>query len=118
MNIELVRKLVQAGVIRQNTELDAFYMGIDISGRAIARTRGTFFVQSVKINEATETVIFDVLSTIDGAKRKLDSTEVLAVDGMPLERLASIYGIDASGGSIVQGKRRGRKPRAKITEAA
>jgi len=116
MNISLVRKLIEAQVIRQNTELDAYYMGVDISGRPIARTRGTFFVQAVKV--LGETVIFETVSTVDGHKRTVKSPDVVAVDGMPIDRLGSIYGINASGGKIDQGKRRGRRPRAKVVEAA
>lgn len=118
MNISLIRKLISTGVIRQNTEIEALYNGIDISGRPIARTLGTFFVQSVKINEEKEMVFFDTISTVDGSARKIMSSEIQALDGMPVERLASIYGIDATGGKIDQGKRRGRRPRAKVAMAA
>lgn len=114
MNIPLVRKLISGGIIRQNTEVEAIYHGVDISGRAIARTQGTFFIQNVKINEGRQMVFFDTLSTVDGSQRKIMADDVLAIDGMPIERLASIYGISASGGKIDQGKRRGRRPRAKV----
>jgi hypothetical protein len=118
MNIALVRKLIEAGIIKQNTELDAYYMGVDISGRAIARTRGTFFIQSVRVQEASNTVIFETLSTVDGQKRTLKSHDVVAVDGMPLDRLGGIYGINETGGMIAQGKRRGRRPRPKVAATA
>lgn len=110
MNITLVKKLVQSGVMRQNTELEAKYLGVDISGRAIVPSRGTFYLTAVKINEEADTVTFVSISSVDGSKKSIAASDVLSVDGMPLERLASIYGIDASGGKIAQGKRRGRKP--------
>lgn len=118
MNISLVKKLISSGVIRQNTEIEAVYKGVDISGRAIAPTRGTFFVQNVKINSEREMIFFQTISTVDGAPRTILAEEIDTIDGMPVERLACIYGIDATGGKIEQGKRRGRRPRAKIAQAA
>jgi len=114
MNISLVRKLVSNGIIRQNTEIDAYYMGVDISGCPIARTRGTFFIRNVKINERTSTIIFDTVSTVDGLPKTIFSNDVKRVDGMPIDRLAGIYGISGIGEAINQGKRRGRRPKAKV----
>lgn len=116
MNTNLIRKLVSAGVIRQNTEIDAFYKGVDMSGAPLARVRGTFFVRGLKINETAELVIFDTISTIDGSARTIMSNDVVYVDGMEVDKLASIYGFDAQGGKLVQGKRRGRKPRNRVIE--
>jgi hypothetical protein len=118
MNIPLIRKLISNGILRQNTEIEATYKGIDISGRAIAPTRGTFFLRGVKINEERQMVFFDTISTVDGHPRKIMAEEINSIDGMPIDRLASIYGISATGGHIDQGKRRGRRPRAKIAAVA
>ena len=111
MNTNLVRKLIKEGVMRQNTEIEANYMGIDIAGRATARCLGTFFIQAVKIGQRSGLITFDTISTVDGQPRTVPAADVISVDGMPLDRLASIYAIDSVGGPIPQGQRRGRKPR-------
>jgi hypothetical protein len=116
MNIPLIKKMVAAGVIRQNTEVEASYMGTDLSGRPLAKARGTFFIQSLAITKGGR-IQFTVKSTVDGSPRLVESADVHLIDGMPIDRLAGIYGIDTVGGEIAQGKRRGRKPRAKLSAA-
>lgn len=113
MNTNLARKLVSAGVIRQNTEIEAEYKGIDLSGRPLIKSRGNFFVQSVKI--INEEVIFDVVSVVDGSPRRIKSSDILFMDGMAVKTVASIHGISDKGDKLKEGKRRGRKPKPKET---
>ena len=111
MNINLVRKLVSAGVLRQNTEIEAKYRGIDLSGRPIIECKGHFFIQNIKI--LGEEALFDTISVIDGSSRRIKADDILFVDGMPIHKVASVYGISDRGLKLKEGKRRGRKPRAK-----
>jgi hypothetical protein len=114
MNIKLIRKLTEMGIIRENTEIEAFYYGVDLSGNPLTRTKGTFYIQGIRVAKEAENATLVVLSTVDGSKSAVKSENVLTVDGMPIERLAGIYGIDATGCAISQGKRRGRRPRQKL----
>ena len=116
MNTKLIRKLVTSGVIRENTEIEAFYKGVDMTGCERARVRGSFFIRGLKVNDEAGVTIFSTVSTIDGRPRTVLSEDVISVDGMPVDRLASIYGLDATGGKMVQGKRRGRKPKNRAPE--
>jgi hypothetical protein len=118
MNITLIKKLTQIGVIRQNTEIEATYLGVDLSGNPLTPSRGTFFIQNIALTKDGGAAIFTTVSTVDGSGRKIRSENVHTVDGMPIERLAGIYGIDEGGSAIAQGKRRGRRPRAKQAVAA
>lgn len=113
MNLNLVRKLIETGVIRQQTEIEAYYVGVDIAGVRNAKVLGTFFVEGVRLNEKTGTVIFDTISTKNGAKRTIVNADVVSIDGMDLTRLAANYNFDAEGGHVPEPTRRGRKPGAK-----
>ena len=115
MNVNLVRKLVTAGVIRTNTEIEAEYRGIDLSGRPMIRSKGHFFIQGVKI--VADEVIFDTVSVVDGSPRKIKADSVLFMDGMPINKLASIHGISDKGDKLKEGKRRGRKPKNREASA-
>jgi len=116
MNTNLARKLVSAGVIRQNTEIEAEYRGVDLSGRPMIKCRGHFFIQAVKI--INEEVIFETVSVVDGTPRRIKSSDVLFMDGMPVQKVASIHGISDKGDKLKEGKRRGRKPKNKETMVA
>lgn len=116
MNTNLARKLVTAGIIRQNTEIEAEYRGIDLSGRPIIKSRGHFFVQAVKI--INEDVVFEAISVVDGTPRRIKSTDILFMDGMTVQKIAAIHGISDKGDKLKEGKRRGRKPKNKETMVA
>ncbi len=118
MNLNLVRKLIETGVIRQQTEIEARYVGVDMAGVRNAKMVGTFFVQGVRINETTGTVIFDTISTKNGAKKTIVNEDVLSIDGMDLTRLAANYNFDEVGGHVPEPTRRGRKPGAKAAAEA
>lgn len=113
MNLNLIRKLISKGIIRQNTEIEASYIGVDMAGRSLPKVTATFFIQGIRATKSG-LIYFDTVSTVDGSKRTVESATVHSVDGMPLERLASIYSVNETGGDIEQGKRRGRRPRAQI----
>lgn len=113
MNLNLVRKLIETGVIRQQTEIEAYYVGVDMAGVRNAKVKGTFFVQGVRLNDKTGVIIFDTISTKNGAKKTILNEDVVSIDGMDLTRLAANYNFDAEGGHVPEPTRRGRKPGAK-----
>lgn len=113
MNLNLVRKLIETGVIRQQTEIEAYYVGADMAGVRNTKVLGTFFIQGVRLNETAGTVIFDAISTKNGSKKTIRNEDVVSIDGMDLTRLAANYNFDAEGGHVPEPTRRGRKPGAK-----
>lgn len=110
MNIGLSKKLVEKGVIREGTEFEAYYHAIGLSGNADVPKRGTFVILGVKTTP--DTVLFECANAIDGTRMRFPATSILTLDGMEPQRLASIYGLAVDGGSMKQGKRRGRKPKS------
>lgn len=109
MDVRLVRKLIETGVIRQKTEMEANYRAVDIGGVRSAEVLGSFFIEQVRITKSGNT-IFDVASTEDGRKQTIPCSDVVSIDGMTLDRLIANYNLDAEGNSIPEPKRRGRKP--------
>lgn len=113
MNLNLVRKLIEAGVIRQQTELEARYTAVDMAGVRNTEGSATYFIQGVRLNAKTGVVIFDTISTKNGSKRTIVNEDVISIDGMDLTRLAANYNFDVTGAHVPEPTRRGRKPGAK-----
>lgn len=109
MDVRLVRKLIETGVIRQKTELEANYRAVDIGGVRSAEVLGSFFIEQVRITKTGNT-LFDVASTEDGRKQTIQCGDVVSIDGMSLDRLIANYNLDTEGNSVPEPKRRGRKP--------
>jgi hypothetical protein len=111
MHVEIYRKLVDRGIIHENTEITATYFGKDLAGTKTSLCKGNFYVKAVRI--LSDTAYFDAVNTIDGSLHTIKSTQVECIDGMELKTLASVFSINPNGGKIVEGKRRGRKPKQK-----
>ncbi len=116
MNRDLVQKLIERGAIKARTEIEAHYRGVDLSGAPMARVRGNFIILAARA--IGDQIIFDGFSTEDGRKQRILSEDIINIDGMDIERFASIYGLSLSGEVLRQGKRRGRKPKALLEKLA
>lgn len=108
MNPFLALALIQKGAIKEGTEIEGYYKGIDLSGSAIARVPGIFSVREAKQTKDGE-IFFICRDTRDGAKRKIICPDVSLIDGMEPERAASVYGFMMEGDTVVALKKRGRK---------
>lgn len=116
MKTELVQKLIEKSAIKQRTEIEAYYKGMDLSGARIARVRGNFIVLGARLVEGR--IWFDGLSTIDGRRDRFLAEDILLIDGMDPERFAQNFGLNMEGEPLRQGKRRGRKPKALLAQMA
>lgn len=111
MNQTLLRKLIEQNIVRPQTEIDVFYRGIDVSGNESVPVQGTFIIMAIR-DLGEEGFEFVGASVIDGTRRRIRSRNILKIDGMDPVRLAYVHGITETGGKVVEGKRRGRKPKA------
>lgn len=111
MHLSLLKKLIDLNIIHEDTEIEAFYGARDLSGSVLSLTRGTFYVRSVESTD--DGYVFLAVSTVNGRLRRIHSKHLLKIDGMEPDRLAEVYFLTAEGTPVKQGKRRGRKPRAK-----
>lgn len=106
---DLTDLLIQKGLIKVNTEIDADYMAYDIAGVKNARTPGNFMIMGAK--KKGDTFVFEGRSTVDGSRHQIDCRDVRQIDGMSPNRFAETYGLTVKGDKIKEGKRRGRKPK-------
>lgn len=110
MHITLSKRLIERGVIKAGTEVEAVYRAVGLSGQADVPRLGTFVVTATTIG--ADEVLIEAASTVNGAPVKLSARAVQRLDGMEPARIASIYGLSDEGDPLKQGKRRGRKPKA------
>lgn len=109
MNNSLLKVLVQRNIIGVRTEIDAHYRGRDIAGNPLIPSTGTFLILEVHTNG--HAFAFTCADTIDGSRRIIPGSAILAVDGMDPLRLAENYELTEAGEKLKVGKRRGRKPK-------
>jgi hypothetical protein len=112
MNVLLAKKLIENGAIRQSTELEAYYNAHGLSCVDNSNIIGKFTLVAARYAEKETEIIFECLSE-DGLKPyRFTNKEVLSLDGMPPDRVASIYNLKDNGEEMTGcGKRRGRKPK-------
>lgn len=116
MKTEVVKKLIEKGAIKRETEVEAHYKGNDLSGGPLARSRGIFLVLGARLME--DQVTFDAIDTRWGSRQQIHSDDIIAIDGMDPARFANIFGLTEEGEVLKQGKRRGRKPKALLAQLA
>lgn len=116
MKTEVVKKLIDKGAIKRETEVEANYKGKDLSGSPLARARGVFLILGARLME--DQVMFDAVDTRWGQRQSIRSEDILRIDGMEPERFANIFGLTEEGEPLKQGARRGRKPKALLEQLA
>jgi hypothetical protein len=116
MKTEFVKKLIDKGAIKRETEVEANYVGNDIAGSAFARSRGVFLVLGARFME--DQIVFDAVDTRWGQKQRINSEDIIRIDGMEPDRFALIFGLNENGDPMKQGARRGRKPKALLEQLA
>ncbi|RYF14498.1 MAG: hypothetical protein EOO77_14220 [Oxalobacteraceae bacterium] len=113
MNPALLKVLVERNILGVRTEIDARYRGRDIAGHSLVMASGTFLILSVHPTETDYQ--FVAADVIDGSRRTIPGTAITGIDGMDPARLAANYDLDPYGIPVKVGKRRGRKPRMKMS---
>jgi hypothetical protein len=109
INNDLFTALVNARIIKEGTEIEAYYKGKDMAGINNVPSRGTFVITETTATSTGYT--FVAASVVDGTRRVIPSRDIIIIDGMEPARIASTYGLSASGQALKQGKRRGRRPK-------
>jgi hypothetical protein len=112
MNVLMVRRLIERGVIRKGTEFEAHFNAHDLSGQAASRIRGSFFIVRALASKDSGRIVFEADRPGDAALYQFPAEDVITLDGMSLEKLARSYDLGTEGETLPSGKRRGRKPGA------
>lgn len=110
MDMSLARVLIDKNVLKENMEVTATYMGLDISGVSKVKSEGEFFIKSFILSG--DKLVFTLTSTRDGITRKINCDAVTKIEGMEPSRYAQVYNIKPDGSSSSTKKKRGRKTNA------
>ena len=103
-DVNFYSALIQKGVIHQDSEINANYKGIDLSGSAYLKYNGIFTITDILENE--DKIIFNVSSIEDGAPRQISSEDITKIDGMEISRIANVYGLHPNSKKRKKGRRR------------
>lgn len=114
MKSVVVKKLIEKGAIKRETEVEASYLGTDISGSLLARSTGVFRVLGARLME--DQVLFDTVDVRWGKTQLIKSEDITRIDGMDPARFANIFGLNEEGDPLRLGARRGRKPKIKVVD--
>lgn len=100
--------LIEKGIMKAGTELEGFYKGVGLSGKATERVKGGFLLKQAKRLKSGK-IFFEVVDTRDGQPRRIMCEDVDAIDGMDPDRAAQVAGFAVEGDKVVLLKKRGRK---------
>jgi hypothetical protein len=103
---KLIETLVNKNFLSEGTVITINVPAIAMNGTYFETPKDMMVTQVITSDEKPTMVISDRLSTMTIT---LD-TEILAIDGMDLDRYADAHDIKADGDAKSIGKRRGRKP--------
>jgi hypothetical protein len=110
---ELSKILIERGVIRESTIVEAYHFTKGLSCTNNSKVLGEFAV--IRALKRGNDIVFDVL-TRDNIKEEIDALDVITVDGMDEPRLAKAFMLTIDGNKLSAGKRRGRKPKGYVEE--
>ena len=112
MNLNLFNVLTSRGIINEGTALDAKgYTATEVTGLARKLSKGVrTYIYRDHVAGRLDTKVL-VTDPETNAKAHILVSEINLVDGMPISRLAGIYGLSEEGEPVSMAPRRGRKPK-------
>lgn len=111
MKTEVIKKLIDKGAIKRETEIEATYKAKDLGGGQLSNSSGSFVIMNAILTG--EKITFDTVDTRWGTRQLIHAENVITIDGMDPARFANIFGLNENGDPLKLGKRRGRKPKIK-----
>lgn len=135
MNNDLLVNLININVVKPGTEIAVLRYGKTLDGSLAATNRLRVFEAedadgnqktiNVRANHIVEIyrcaidekgiVVLNAHSTTDGTKCEFGADSIALIDHMLPAKLAGVYGFNADGSRRKQGKKRGRKPKMRVT---
>ena len=91
MDKKLGDTLIQRKIVREETEIEAWYKANEFGGGYFDQ-KGLFTINQIE-KIADGTVCFHARSNIDGKWYDFDYSNIIKIDGMEPEKLANAYGI-------------------------
>jgi hypothetical protein len=109
MDSNLAEALLNKGVLKQDTEIDAVHTVSDMAGLPTVTKEDTFTVVQAKKGDQRVWVL--ATRNSDGRRVQLPDTAITRIDGMDPDRCAKAFNLRADGSKARTGKKRGRKPK-------
>jgi hypothetical protein len=107
MNSALARVLLSRGVIRQGTVIEAYQSVRGLSCVCNSNVVSSFVISRACLLNGTH-VVFDVIGP-DQVPCRLPSDDVVSLDGMLIDRIASSHNLTLDGAELAIRSRRGRR---------
>lgn len=112
MNTNLVRALMSMGIIRQGTVIQAYQNVRSLSCQCDSKVIGSFIINRARLLGGTR-VVFDTIN-LDQTPHSVQSEEIIMVDGMMVNRIASSHNLSLEGVAITGRSRRGRRKKVPV----
>lgn len=109
MDLGLIEGFVNKNVLKPGAEMTIIRPLNGLGGITQGQTKEDVSLTYIRRSE-TE-IEFYCVSTIDGRKINVSPNQVIFIDGMDPQKLASVYGLKKDGSPKELGKKRGRKPK-------
>ena len=90
MEQAIAKELVKRKIIKQDTEVDAWYSAPAFGGGTVDKT-GSFTIDRVELDNGKP--IFRARSNVDGKWESITINKIVSVDGMEPTKLAEAYGL-------------------------
>ena len=91
MDQAIGKELIKRNIIKQETEVDAWYSAPAFGGGGTVDKTGSFTIDS--IDNINGVPFFHARSNVDGKWEDIKMDKVISVDGMEPVKLAEAYGI-------------------------
>lgn len=111
MKIELTKILIEKGIIKEGTLIEAYHSVKSLSCVDNSKIVGEFIV--LKAKKRQDAIFFEVLSGTN-TKKEICASDILMVDGMDEPRLGEAFMLKITGEKIPSQRKRGRKSKEEM----
>lgn len=109
MDLGLIEGFVSKNILKPGAEMTVNRPLKGFGGISQGTIKET--VSLVYIRRSETVIKFYCVSTVDGRQIQVMPSQIIHIDGMDPQKLASVYGLKKDGSPKEMGKKRGRKPK-------
>lgn len=109
MDLGLIEGFVNKNILKPGAEMTVNRPLKGFGGVSQGLIKET--VSLVYITRSDAKIKFYCVSTVDGSQIQVIPDQIIHIDGMDPQKLASVYGLKKDGSPKEMGKKRGRKPK-------
>lgn len=109
MELGLIEGFVNKNVLKPGAEMTIIRPLRGLGGIVQGQTNEDVSLTYIRRSESK--IEFYCISTVDGRQIHVTPSQIISIDGMDPQKLASVYGLKKDGSPKELGKKRGRKPK-------